>query len=71
MTLTAKRPSHSPDKSRLLTQVSGEGTKRLNSDVDHRLYQQIKLQCVLEGRNISEMTRHLWVEYLKKAKKTQ
>ena len=69
MSLTAKRPSlNNPEKTKLLTQVAGESTKRLNTDVDPRLYHQIKIHCAQENRTISEMTRFLWIEYLKNLK---
>ncbi len=69
MSLTAKRPSQSnPDKAKLLNQVTGESTKRLNADVDPRLYHEIKIHCAHENRTISEMTRYLWIEYLKNLK---
>lgn len=69
MSLTAKRPSQiNPDKAKLLTQVANTGTRRLNTDVDSRLYHEIKVHCAIENRSISEMTRYLWVEYLKNLK---
>lgn len=70
MTLNAKRPSQiNPEKAKLLNQVTGTATKRLNADVDPGLYHKIKVHCAIENRSISEMTRFLWVEYLNNLKK--
>lgn len=69
MSLTAKRPSQvNAEKQKLLTQVANTGTKRLNTDVDHRLYHEIKIHCAIENRTISEMTRFLWVKHLEEMK---
>lgn len=70
MSFNAKRPSQiNPGKAKLLTQVSDNATIRLNADVDPNLYHAIKVHCALENRSISEMTRFLWVQYLKSAQK--
>ena len=64
MALSAKRPSQ---KERLLAEVTTppERKKRLNAEVEAELYQRIKLQAVREDRSISDITRTLWIEYLR------
>lgn len=69
MALSAKRPSRADEtKQRLMQDVTEtrERKKRLNAEIEESLYRQIKLRATEEGRNISEITRRLWVEYLSK-----
>lgn len=65
MSLSAKRPSRTI-KDELLTQVRSdhEKPKRLNAEVEASLYRRIKIQAATEERSISDITRHLWIEYL-------
>ncbi|MCE8000867.1 MAG: hypothetical protein HEP70_18605 [Rhodobiaceae bacterium] len=69
MALSAKRPSRGDaTKQRLLQDVTDtrEPKKRLNAEIEESLYRQIKTKAAQEGRNISEITRALWIEYLSK-----
>ena len=69
MTLSVKRPSKSEDtRNRLLEQVTdaSEKTRRLNADIPESLFRQIKIKSAEEGRPHSEITRALWIEYLRK-----
>lgn len=69
MALSAKRPSRADTtKERLMSEVkeTGERKKRLNAEIEASLYQRIKLKSVEDGRNISDITRRLWIEYLSK-----
>jgi len=65
MSLSAKRPSRSV-KTQLLQDVrrDNEPKKRLNAEVEASLYRRIKVCAVTEERSISDITRHLWIEYL-------
>ena len=65
MSLSAKRPSRSL-KTQLLQDVRSvnEPKKRLNAEVEASLYRRIKGRAVTEERSISDITRHLWIEYL-------
>jgi hypothetical protein len=65
MPLSTKRPSA---KERLLDEVreTGGRVKRLNIDMDADLYRRMKRQAVEEDRTLSEITRVLWNEYLRK-----
>ena len=38
---------------------------RLNVHLEADLYAQIKVRCALERRSITDITRELWVTYLK------
>ena len=69
MALSAKRPSRADTtKEKLMRDVrdTSERKKRLNAEIEASLYQQIKLKAAEEGRNISDITRQLWIEYLSK-----
>jgi len=61
--LQAQRPSR---KQSLHEQVKTDhpGNKRLNAEIETDLYRRIKTRAAHEGRSISDITRHLWVEYL-------
>ena len=65
MPLSTKRPSA---KERLLSEVmeTGSRMRRLNIDMDADLYRRMKRQAVEEDRTLSEITRELWTEYLRK-----
>lgn len=64
MALSSKRPSA---KERLLNSVRETGaTRRMNIDVDAQLYRRMKRQALEEERTLSEITRELWAEYLRK-----
>jgi macrodomain Ter protein organizer (MatP/YcbG family) len=64
MALSTKRPSA---KERLLDAVRETGaTRRMNIDVDAALYRRMKRQALEEERTLSEITRELWDEYLRK-----
>ena len=69
MALTAKRPSTADDnRMRLMQEVAGDSGKkrRLNTEIEESLHKKIKVRAAEEGKTISEITRSLWIEYLKK-----
>ena len=68
MSLSAKRPSKTI-KEKLIEDVQDTDApkKRLNADVEANLYKQIKTRAVMEDRSISDITRQLWIDYLKKS----
>ena len=69
MALSAKRPSRGDEaRQRILHEVTEttEKKKRLNAEIEESLYKRIKMKSVEEGRSISDITRHLWLEYLSK-----
>lgn len=69
MALSAKRPSRGDEaRKRILHEVTetNEKKKRLNAEIEGTLYRKIKMRAVEEGRSISDITRHLWIEYLSK-----
>ncbi|MGE5441889.1 MAG: hypothetical protein ACM3Q0_02370 [Bacteroidota bacterium] len=65
MALSTKRPSA---KDRLIKEMQDTAgpTKRMNIDVDAALYRRMKRQALEEDRTLSEITRELWTEYLRK-----
>jgi hypothetical protein len=65
MALSSKRPSA---KDRLIQEVQGTAgpVRRMNIDVDAQLYRRMKRQALEEERTLSEITRELWSEYLRK-----
>jgi hypothetical protein len=65
MALSTKRPSA---KDRLIKEMQDTAgpTRRLNIDVDAAFYRQMKRQALEEDRTLSEITRELWLEYLRK-----
>jgi hypothetical protein len=66
MPLSTQRPS--AEKRRLLEELreSAPPLKRLNADIEASLYRKVKAQAVKEDRTLSEITRELWLEYLRK-----
>lgn len=68
MSLSAKRPSKTI-KEKLIEDVQDTDApkKRLNADVEANLYKQIKTRAVMEDRSISDITRQLWIDYLRKS----
>jgi len=69
MALSSKRPSQREEiKSKLLSDVTetNEKKRRLNAEIEDRLYRRIKGRAAEEGRTISNITRELWIEYLGK-----
>ncbi len=68
MSLSAKRPSKTI-KEKLIEDVQDTDApkKRLNADVEDNLYKQIKTRAVMEDRSISDITRQLWIDYLRKS----
>ncbi len=66
MPLSTRRPA--TEKSRLLQELreSVPPLKRLNADIEASLYRKMKAQAVKEDRTLSEITRELWLEYLRK-----
>ena len=71
MALSTKRPSRSESaKAKAMASVAETGRKRrLNCQVDEELYKQIRMQALEEDDSVSEMTRRLWIAYLKKKAK--
>jgi hypothetical protein len=69
MSLSSKRPSTL--KGRLLREVQETAgpTKRLNADIDAALYRRIKARALEEDRTVADLTRELWLEYLRKHSK--
>ena len=65
MSLSAKRPSRLKDRLLQQVQETEQPKKRLNADVETSLYRRIKAKAVDEDRTISEITRQLWIEYLR------
>lgn len=65
MALSTKRPSA---KDRLIKEMQDTAgpTKRMNIDVNAALYRRMKRQALEEDRTLSEITRELWTEYLRK-----
>lgn len=69
MALSTKRPSRSDvARERLMDRVTKgeEETRRLNVVINESVYRQIKMKAVEEGRSVSDITRDLWDEYLRK-----
>ena len=69
MALSAKRPSRGDEAHKRILQEITETTekkKRLNAEIEETLYRKIKMKAVEEGRSISDITRDLWSEYLRK-----
>lgn len=67
MALTAKRPTRRDEtKVKLMAEVTdvAERKRRLNAEIEDRLYRRIKARAAEDGRTISDITRSLWVEYL-------
>jgi len=66
MSLSAKRPSKTI-KEKLMEDVidAPSPKKRLNVDFDLPLYKQMKTKAIMEDRTVAEITRELWIEYLK------
>ncbi len=66
MSLSAKRPSKTI-KEKLMEDVTDTPSpkKRLNVDFDVSLYKQMKTKAITEDRTVADITRELWVEYLK------
>ena len=67
MALSSKRPSRRDEtKDKLLSEVTEttERKRRLNAEIEDRLYRKIKARAAEDGRTISDITRELWVEYL-------
>ncbi len=66
MSLSAKRPSKTI-KEKLMEDVidTPSPKKRLNVDFDLPLYKQMKTKAIMEDRTVAEITRELWIEYLK------
>jgi hypothetical protein len=62
--LNTKRPSTEKDKLHK-DMVTPKNTARLNADIDKSLYKKIKVRCAEEERSISEITKQLWIDYLK------
>ena len=69
MSLSAKRPSRLKDRLLQQVQETEQPRKRLNADVEASLYRRIKAKAVDEDRTISEITRQLWIEYLRNPSK--
>ena len=71
MALSSKRPGrHEETKSRLLRDVTEttERKRRLNAEIEDRLYRKIKARAAEDGRTISDITREPWLEYLSRNK---
>ena len=77
--LTIRRPGRlrGPGRPRAVDQILDkieeeplEEVRRLNVIVSLALHGKMKMQAVLEGRTMSEITLDLWEEYLKKMKKS-
>lgn len=68
MKLTAGHPSDASERQRkhVAMEAAGLPSRRLNVNMPDDLYRKIKLRCAEEGRDISEITRDLWIEYLSK-----
>ena len=67
MALSSKRPTRRDEtKDKLLSEVTEttERKRRLNAEIEDRLYRKIKARAAEDGRTISDITRELWVEYL-------
>ena len=69
--MSARRPSRGEAvRERMLRDVaSGELTgraRRLSVEVGGDLAREIKIRAATEDRTISEITRQLWIEYLRK-----
>ena len=67
MALSSKRPSRRDEtKDKLLREVAetAERKRRLNAEIEDRLYRKIKARAAEDGRTISDITRELWIEYL-------
>lgn len=65
MALSSKRPSA---KDRLLKEMQDTAgpMRRMNIDVDAQFYRRMKRQALEEDRTLSQITRELWAEYLRK-----
>ena len=69
MALSSKRPSRRDEtKTKLMRDVTetSERKRRLNAEIEDRLYRRIKARAAEDGRTISDITRELWLEYLSK-----
>ena len=69
MALSSKRPSRRDEtKSKLMREVTetAERKRRLNAEIEDKLYRKIKARAAEDGRTISDITRELWMEYLSK-----
>jgi hypothetical protein len=68
MALSTKRPSTEKEKRRLIAEVQETAvrTRRLNADIELPIYRRMKAQAVAEDRTLAEITRELWIEYLRK-----
>ena len=69
MALSSKRPSRRDEtKDKLLREVTetSERKRRLNAEIEDRLYRKIKARAAEDGRTISDITRELWLGYLSK-----
>lgn len=66
MALSANRPSGKkhPNHRKVEKILDGSAVRRLNVPIDSATYRAIKMQCAIEDRSISEVTRELWLEYL-------
>lgn len=67
MALSSKRPSRNVEiKTQLMRDVTetNERRKRLNAEIEEKLYRRIKARAAEDGRTISDITRELWLEYL-------
>lgn len=69
MVLKANRPSKGDETRKKIMQDitnTSEPKRRLNVDVEDSLYRRIKVRAAEEGKTITEITRNLWVEYMRK-----
>ena len=69
-TLSTRRPSRGEDaRDRMLRDVTSPESgkmRRLSVELPPELAQRIKIRAATEDRTISDITRHLWIEYLHK-----
>lgn len=71
MTLSFKTRSKTVTKGDVVfekqqAKAENRAPKRLNVEVDYETHQHIRMLAVRRGKSVSEMTRELWAEYLKK-----
>ena len=69
MALSSKRPSRRDEtKTKLMREVTetADRKRRLNAEIEDGLYRKIKARAAEDGRTISDITRELWLEYLRR-----
>lgn len=67
MALKSQRPSahQHPNTGKLQALMATSGAKkRLNAEVEVKLYQRIRRRALDEDSTVSEITRRLWLAYL-------